>query len=129
MAKKVTEIQNKYGFLDFNAAVHYAVAQTHKTEFRDYVMAKQEKSKKEIPAIKKQKSDAQKLICDELSGTVLEDGGVLYCQYHTYSRKNRYAQKIPLSDLSEKLVPSQFLPSKEVVKEMQANGEINYKNE
>jgi len=136
MEEKVEEIRDKHGLPSFTAAIHYCVANTHKGEFKDYVITKQSGARTEDEKLQDKENaelvriqrtyDKQALICSSLDGEITEKDGTHYCTYHTYTRSKRYEQVLPLSELISTLADKQYLPSKEVVEKLQAEGKVKY---
>ena len=123
--RKIEDIQNKHGLPTFTAAVHFAIAEAHKSEFKDYVMARQNRGGEEVSK-KQQSHDKQVAVCDALNGVLETRGDVQYCVYYTYNRKNRYEQEVPLADLTDSLIDKQYFPSREEVEKLQASNKVNY---
>jgi len=124
----IEEIKVSKGYPSVAAVVQQAVIEMHGNVFKDYVVAK--KIRAEQPLTKEirktNQTDKAKGLCDALGGTTVEKNGSLYCIYHTYERKNRYEQEVPLDTLNQSHVDRQYFPSKEEVEKIKKEGKANY---
>jgi len=136
MVDKIEEIQAKHGLLSFTAAIHYCVVQTHRGDFKDYVVTKQAASKSESEKMEEKETaqdardqkeyDKKAVICGALAGEVKKKDGVNICVYYDYNRTRRYEQEMPFKELSETLVSKQYIPSKEAIEKLQKAGKTKY---
>lgn len=91
-----------------------------------YAQRNPTKAKREADATMSANVKAQS-ICSALGGRIEEDkNGEKVCTFFTYTYKNRFEQSLPLDSLTDSLIPTQYEPDKETVKQLQANGEVNY---
>jgi len=84
---------------------------------RDYIAPSTKKPK--ITLTQEEKAKQKKFdICYELGGTILEKNGTQNCVYKTYEIVNpslveAYENQVPFSMLEDRLIKSQYNPSKE----------------
>ena len=131
LLSNLEEIKEKNGLATLTAVIHYCIILAHKSEFKDYIVAKgsnmPENKAKSEEVVKKATTDANTNICTKLGGEVSKDNnGALVCDYYTYNKKNRYEQKVPLNSINEDLLSRQFFPDKATVKVLQEEGKVNY---
>lgn len=134
MLEMIEELQEKRGLPTFTAVIHFCVSDTHERNFKDYAqrakMSPEERAGNDArkdEAKLEREIEKKKKIAEQLGGKVFAEGGALYCEYFTYSKTDRYLQKMPLLNLSEELLANQYFPSKEVVEQYQKEGKTSYK--
>lgn len=69
------------------------------------------------------KLERQMNICTQLDGEITEKNT---CRYFVYDERMRFEQEVPLTMLDEKLIETQYSPSRERVEELQEKGKVNY---
>lgn len=137
MVEMVEQLMNEQGFATVTSLIHEAVRLLYKSYYPPYksgtttsTLSPKEKArrkKEERDALKETAREEQKNICvNSLEGTVVSKDGTDYCDYYTYSFKNRYAQHIPLEQVTEGLAASQYSPSEARVKDLQERGDVDY---
>ncbi len=126
MLERIDDIRLKYGFPNLSVTINYIIAENYKREFKDYVMVKKIDDEEKNTVKKQDTHDKQSAVCLSLEGEIIDKAGTAYCVYHTYNRKNRYKQEIPLADITEDLLNMQYFPSKEKVEELEKEGNVNY---
>ena len=109
------------GYRNATTLFDTALISLYNKSFPVYMAAKP-KSLKGPEADKK--LSRQREIVEALNGKVNEDTGM--CTYFIYDGRTRHETEVSLAHMTEDLIETQYLPSKEVVEKLQEQGEVDY---
>ena len=142
--KNLEQIDNLIGELGFasiseavRGSIHALHSKTfpHYTRGREAIVSEQEvetikPSKKAIDEQKKANELAHKVnICEQALGGVVaydEDDQPVQCAYFQYDGRRRHLQEMDIKSVTTDLVESQYIPNKDYVTKLQAEGHIDY---
>lgn len=140
----IEAIRDHIGAATMSAAVQHAVAFTyrkdvmHHTNLKSQAMSKaalspEEKARNRAQAGIDEKAAKAQIIEDQkieimkkLGGKLVKGIGSKMVHYYMYDGRNRYLQQVPLLALSDDLLPAQYSPTREKVRDRQINKETNY---
>lgn len=135
---KIQQIKENRGANTATAIVIQAIDEYHKKTFKDYVIARmptmpktpedKAETQMRITEIKREKREAKQMeIVEKLEGTIIDDGaGNKYCHWYIYDKNTRYQQQLPLEQLTDDLIDSQYHPSRAEVEKRRLNGTTTY---
>lgn len=130
------EIMAELGYNSFSQVVQQALIDKYQRTFPNYIKS----GAKEEPVDRAQRKEQEKVakkdivlegyrdIARRLGGTLVTDdtGGNEACIYYTYTGKKRYEQRVPLNQLSEDLIKTQYQPNRAAVEKLQKEGKVDY---
>lgn len=127
------ELQLKKGFPSFTAVVQHALIDMHSREFRDYSAKRKQTDESAADAKlnleeKKKERERNKFldISKRLDGVISLSGNTEMVEYYTYSKTQRFKQRMPLDHLTEEMVEKQYFPSRQAVEEARKAGKTDY---
>lgn len=132
----VNELMRFKGLFSFSSAVHTAIAESYMKTFPPHarnhnILPTQDKEVKyKIAKDNKDKVARNKCltICNQLEGevSVNEKTQTEYCGYYTHFLTKRYKQSVPLLQVTEDILKTQYQPSKEKVLQLQKEKKTDY---
>lgn len=121
------DIMREKGYTTTGAVIAQAVRDMHAKVFPLYAQSKRRPEGVSVADREAEVEKEQMEYCTKLGGTIEERDGTKVCVYFNYHKKRRFEQKVPLDRLSDILVRNQYVPSKDAVEKLQAEGKTDYK--
>ncbi len=126
--KMLEQIKSRTGSPSLNAAINFAIFETHRSLFPAYIKQEGKGRSRAARAAdeRAEEESAQMEICKALDGRIEGEGANKICVYYTYHLRNRYEQRVSLDLLNEGMISTQYDPSKERVMKLKEEGQTKW---